>query len=433
VTVGSQIRVPALRARMGDWVYYTSVMKLRDVAARISSAKETHIDTALVELLQRQLTDRSKSIKEYLLTQPQRLFNSIVAGVFGGTPQWQEIDLNFREDQKSESLESMAGVFGVLTLDLNTKIFAIDGQHRVVGIVEALKSNPSLGAEEISVIFVTGVASSNRKDDERGYERTRRLFTTLNKYAKPVSIKDIIALDEDDVTAIITRRILDDYIPLQGKVAIGQGKNIRSTDLESLTSIESLYQVLDIFLKSAVRSATWKKSKTRRPDEAIVASLYEEATSFWDALRSAFDPIEQLALSKPREKIAANYRNKDGGHLLFRPIGLEAVVKTVRRLMDTEHLSLGDAMSAVASVPMTLNSFPWDGLLWHDDRMVTDPKHKSIAERVLLYLAGGNLGLIKTGNSKKPLTLEDLIREYAGATKIDAQVVRVGFNSIRVT
>ena len=50
--------------------------------------------------------------------------------------------------------------------------------------------------DEVSVIFVAHEATS------QGLERTRRLFTTLNKTDRPVSKGDIIALDEDDVVAI---------------------------------------------------------------------------------------------------------------------------------------------------------------------------------------------------------------------------------------
>lgn len=42
-------------------------------------------------------------------------------------------------------------------------------------------------------------------------QRSRRLFSTLNRYAKPVSMRDIIALDEDDVVAIASRDLIDTH------------------------------------------------------------------------------------------------------------------------------------------------------------------------------------------------------------------------------
>ena len=48
-----------------------------------------------------------------------------------------------------------------------------DGQHRVKGIKEAYANNPTIGEEDISLIFVV--------HNDQNKERTRRLFTVLNK------------------------------------------------------------------------------------------------------------------------------------------------------------------------------------------------------------------------------------------------------------
>lgn len=63
-----KIALPALRLRMGDWMYYVTFMSMRDIAERISVAEEIHASKSLNELIQRQLTDRSKQIKDYLLS-----------------------------------------------------------------------------------------------------------------------------------------------------------------------------------------------------------------------------------------------------------------------------------------------------------------------------------------------------------------------------
>ena len=84
---------------------------------------------------------------------------------------------------------------------------------------------------------MAGVSKEHREDDSEGYERTRRLFSTLNRYAKPVGKKDIIALDEDDSVAIVTRLLVEDHPLFVGKISLGQSKNIAKSDQESLTSI----------------------------------------------------------------------------------------------------------------------------------------------------------------------------------------------------
>ncbi len=74
----SPLHLPALRAHMGDWVYYISFMPMSEISARISIAESIHSAETLQELLQRQLTSRSGDIKAYLDSQPQRFFNALV-------------------------------------------------------------------------------------------------------------------------------------------------------------------------------------------------------------------------------------------------------------------------------------------------------------------------------------------------------------------
>jgi DNA sulfur modification protein DndB len=75
-------------------------------------------------------------------------------------------------------------------------MFAIDGQHRLAGMKEAVVSQPALGADEVSLVLVAHQTSKS------GLERTRRLFTTLNKTARPVGKGEIIALDENDASGM---------------------------------------------------------------------------------------------------------------------------------------------------------------------------------------------------------------------------------------
>ena len=76
---------------MGDWIYYLTAMQMRDVAARISPITDIHTNTSLNDLLQREITNRKKPIANYLRQQPQHFFNSIVVGVYGGSPQWIDV------------------------------------------------------------------------------------------------------------------------------------------------------------------------------------------------------------------------------------------------------------------------------------------------------------------------------------------------------
>jgi DNA sulfur modification protein DndB len=82
-----RLLIPALRAHLGDWVYYIGFLKLRDLAQRVRIADEIHRSENLRDMIQRALKgERTKEIQRYLVTQPQRFFNTIVIGTYGGEP-----------------------------------------------------------------------------------------------------------------------------------------------------------------------------------------------------------------------------------------------------------------------------------------------------------------------------------------------------------
>ncbi|MDZ7848410.1 MAG: DNA sulfur modification protein DndB [Owenweeksia sp.] len=145
-------------------------------------------ENKLGEWIQRELNkSRISSIVRYIKSQKQRFFNSIILGIYGGEPFWRDITINpssssvFTEDISYNYLNK---TFGILQLKGNESIFAVDGQHRAIGIREAVKAKPKLASEEVAVIFIPHQTTSE------GKIRTRRLFSTLNRYAKPVNKKE---------------------------------------------------------------------------------------------------------------------------------------------------------------------------------------------------------------------------------------------------
>ena len=176
------IHLPSLRAHMGDWVYYITFMPMREIASRISVAEDIHSSDTLKELLQRQLTNRSGEIELYLRDQPQRFFNAIVVGTYGGTPQWHEVSIRKLESRLKNAPDYLDGALGILTLQGGEKLFAIDGQHRVSGIDKAIEKNTKLGSEEVTVIFVAGVIAEKRNEDPEGLRAHAQTF----HHAEPV-------------------------------------------------------------------------------------------------------------------------------------------------------------------------------------------------------------------------------------------------------
>ena len=80
------------------------------------------------------------------------------------------------------------------------------------------------------------------KNTVEGREHSRRIFSTLNRYVKPVRLGDIIALDEDDTVAIVTRNMLENYPLFTGnRIKATNNKAIPANDKMAFTSLMTLY------------------------------------------------------------------------------------------------------------------------------------------------------------------------------------------------
>jgi DNA sulfur modification protein DndB len=399
-----ELKVPGLRAQMGDWIYYISFLRFKDIADRVSLAQELHTSKVLKDLIQREVDEsvHSESIKNYLLQQDQRLFNALVIAVYDGAPTWAELKIDDTTRLGMGALPNyMKGALGVLVFDGTEKLFAVDGQHRVVGIKRAVKEKQDLANEEVCVVFV------GHSNNPQGLQRTRRLFTTLNRYAKPVNKTEIIALDEDDAMAIVTRRLLESYRLLKEFTSIKKGKSISASDRINLTTIVTVYDVLDRYF--GWKRKDWRDFKKQRPSEPQLEEFYERAKELWDGLVSAFPPLMELSASEPEDEVSFKYRNRNtGGHLIFRPVGLLMIISVIRYLMQ-EGKTLKQAVLAVAKAPMSLSEHPWPGLLWDsaNRRMTTSAENQRVATRILLHGIGGDLATANT-------TADELRDEWAG-------------------
>ena len=182
---------PALKSQVGKWVYYLTAMPFREVAARVKRLPRKIDNRQLHILLQRELKEsRLSQISTYLTKVEERFFNAIVVGVEGGDTQWYPVEVSDTGPYGPLRIDSSVypDSLGVLELDGTERMFTIDGQHRVEGIRKALIDDESLGTDMLPVIIVAHLPTTS------GFQRTRRLFSTLNRYARPVSTGDRVLL-----------------------------------------------------------------------------------------------------------------------------------------------------------------------------------------------------------------------------------------------
>lgn len=381
-------RLPALRAKSGIWIYYVSTMSYSDVARMVSPINdELHKSSLLSEMIQRSITDNYKGIANYITTQEERFFNALILAVYNGEPKWNEIRVDSIDATDEYGL-------GILSLDGNEKIFPVDGQHRVEGIKTALNSNPNLANERVPVVLV------GHGIDNVGMQRTRRLFSTLNRYAKPVSLRDIIALDEDDVVAIASRRLIDDRkIFREDQILDSKTKAIPDTNRKALTSIITYYEcnreLLWLYIRELdVIGIDEKKIKGRsklnefvkhRPNEEFIEEFTFECEKYWKSV------LEECSEAFETDDIGC-YRSKEGGHIFFRPAALTPFTKAyVRMKTSCPDLELKHVIKTLNKKLKWVQSDFWSKILWNEVKCEMIMGNMKLVELLFLYVYNSNL------------------------------------------
>ncbi len=387
------LMLPALRGSMGDWIYYTCLVPLNEVAKRVEYADTIHADKALSQLIQRQLEGkRSTDISTYLQRTPQRFFNALVLATYEGHPQWLEVG-NLRavsEKARFATLDEQArDTMGFLSLSGEERIFAVDGQHRLAGIKRAREDGFKGGAERVTAIFI----AHNQKEPAR----TRRLFTTLNKTARAVKKLDIIALDEDDTMAIVVRRLVEKHEWFRNpKILVASSESLPVTNRISLTTIANLYDVLKIAFRFEAGVGT-KDAELRffRPSDSELDKYEARAIKYFSAIASTFGQVAELFNAKEPAKVTQVNRRPDGGHILFRPAGLDIFTRLAVDVAKKHEMKLPEAVRWLSDLPVALEERPYRDVLWDPSTGKMIVSNKALMRDLLKYIFGFDVDVAK--------------------------------------
>lgn len=403
---------PALRGVFGDWVYYSCLMSIRDVTRRLHFADEIHKSKNLSDMIQRAVkAGRSKDISAYLLREPERFFNSLVVAIHGGEPSWHGF-ANFRRvasdlDLRDVSEDAEDGV-GFLSFSGEEQMFAVDGQHRLAGMKEAIKTSTDLADDQVSLLIVA------HQETKAGKQKTRRLFTTLNKTAVPVGKGEIIALDENDVMAIATRYLVEeDKRFADPRIKFTQADNLPVTATE-LTTIGNLYDVLTSLFTRCIPKARLSSLRYIRPPDNELEGFIKLAQNFFSNLAHEFPPLNSYfsATSEDAARIVAKERTVRGGHVLFRPVGLRIFTEIAGDIVKKEGLKLQAALRMVSNLPVELSELPYADVIWlRNGRMSVGAR--VLCRRLLLYMLN---------REPKPAQLKERYAQHLG---IDEARVRM--------
>lgn len=375
--------LPSIRSRVGDWNYYVTTLSFDEVSELIKAPDEIHERKKLAEWIQREaIESHSEAIASYIVGNPQRFLGSLIVGVYGGSPNWTPLNVKVPADEgiSVDQLQRIEGRLGLLRLSGTESLFAIDGQHRVAGIKLALedaKVVEQIGDDSVSAIFVAHDPKS-----EAGRQRTRRLFTTVNKKAKIVSKAAKIALDEDDGFAIVTRSLIDSHWLFEDArkyVLYTSGGSIPAADMTSITSVVGLFEIVkDLY-------GGKKGFEQSRPSDDSLEEHLDLCKTFFDELLVQIPEFKAVFINKKGQP--GNFRLADFNHMLFRPVGQRTFARALQLLIGRKN-SVATAVKKLRKAELFIQNEDWHHIMWNpvDKTMITTKI--LIAEAQLLRLAG---------------------------------------------
>ncbi len=382
------IKIPAIRSKIGIWFYYVSSLSFKQVAEYVRPIDdELHHSELLSGMIQRSITSNYKSIANYIQNQEERFFNSLILAVYDGKPKWNEIRT---EDENGEDNYNL----GVITLTNDAKIFPVDGQHRVAGIKKAIQDKPDIQDERVPVIFI------GHSTDEIGMQRTRRMFSTLNRYAKPVSLRDIIALDEDDVVAIASRNLIDNTdLFVADRILDSKNKSIPDSNNMALTSIITYYEcnkellwlhikdtkVVGLEEKPIRGRAKINEYIRHRPTDEIISLFTQECKEFWEAIVNKCPEVREVNTT------VGAYRDNNGGFLFFRPIALYPFTKAAVRIKEHYNKSYTQIIESISTELLWIQNRLWRKIIWDDVAKKMVMGNATQIELMLLYIMAPEL------------------------------------------
>lgn len=398
--------LPAIRSRVGDWTFYATTLSFENVRELIKDPDEIHERKKLSEWIQREAIDtHSEAIAKYIQDNTQRFLGALIIGVYDGHPDWAPLQVKYAVNYLAateEQQKTLEGKLGLLRLSGGERLFAIDGQHRVAGIKRALLNLPSDSSvrnDEVSAIFVAHDAST-----VSGQQRTRRLFTTVNKKAKRVSNAANIALDEDNGFAVVTRQLIDGHWLFEDQrkhISYTSTGSINQNDESAITSVVGLYEIV----KDLYASKGKVNFENERPTDDAIDQHLTLCKNYLNLLIKAIPEYSEVFVSNKHS--CSYYRREISNHLLFRPIGQRAFARAIQLLLQ-RGISIEAGINSLIKVNMYLTDKAWNHILWDPISRTMITNKLVMAETQLLILSGQN-----ARNSQSKKKLDELLKSIS--------------------
>src|SRR2546423_3908703 len=223
------VSFPAMQGVIGQKTYYSCLMKLNAIPKMFTFrdwAEFTAEDREQRILNKKRVPDIAKYILD---NEDGYLFASITA--------------SYKNQVSFKPVNG--GGLGELEMEFEDANFVInDGQHRCAAIAAAIKENPSLGEETISVLLFPYESK----------ERVQQMFSDLNRFVVKTSKSLDILYDKRDALSLVTLDVCDKVPVFHDQV----DKDAVSLPVRSrmLFSLSSIYDANSELLRNFVETAS---------------------------------------------------------------------------------------------------------------------------------------------------------------------------------
>lgn len=214
------VHVPALRGQMGTRTYFSCLMPLEAIQNmfKFDPDERQWSDLSPEQREQRALNKgRVPAITSYMLdNEDDYLFASITASY--------KSDPVFIPSPQPDGSTNI----GTLKLKMGDELTINDGQHRCAAIVEAVKKNPELGSQTISVLLFPW----------ENLTRVQQMFTDLNQHVVKTSKSLNVLFNKRDPISIATMFALD-KVPVFKELTekVDTGLKAKSTKIFTLAAL----------------------------------------------------------------------------------------------------------------------------------------------------------------------------------------------------
>jgi len=405
VTIGVQ------KAKLGSTVYYIGKMRAGELIDNVGFAAELPEWSEMTadEKMQRQpdITRVINEIVPYVIEDPDRFFNSLIIDVFSG---YDELDF----EPVSQVVKDLPKAYqipmqdmGFLTLPGKERLIALDGQHRLLSLriairgvyglpagakvpstTKSLEPHPELADEEVSIILV------EHKDNQK----IRKIFNKVNKYARQTSRGDNIITSDDDIYAVIARKLFSDgevLAPIGKCELVNWKSNTLSQRSKQLTTVSALYTIAETILKEKGYSS--KLLPSQEEQEAA----YEEIVEFWRELMAETDVYKEYLELTRADKPVSLLREQN---LLMKPVTQMALAH-VAALAKKKGVSWKEVVAKLNKVDWSFENKLWFNILIigsAQKKMITGKESIKSAGMIISYLImGGKMSKAEIGDVHK--------------------------------